>query len=88
VRIPESLRTRLLRLDGEVGTVVNAEKHVVDPAVISGEVAARFGRLVQQMCPGAEHGVVEQPSNATGFGPVKPGFTREAGSVRQRVSDR
>jgi hypothetical protein len=74
----------LLRLDGQVGAIVNAEKHAVDPAVISGEVAAQFGRLVQQMSVG--DGAVAQSSSATGFGPVKSSFTREAGLIRRQVS--
>jgi hypothetical protein len=86
--IPKSLRTCLLRLDGQVGAVVNVERHVVNPAVVSGEVAGQLGRLAQQMDLGAGDGTVEQPSSATRFGPIKPGFTREAGLIRRQVSDR
>jgi hypothetical protein len=85
---PGSLRTSLLWLDGQVGTIVNAEKHVVDPAAVSGEVAGQLERLVQQMGLGAGDGVVEPSSSARGFEPVKPGFTREAGLIRRQVSDR
>ena len=80
---PGSLRTSLLRLDGQVGAVVNAERHVVDPAVVSGEVAGQLGRLVQQMGLGTGDEAVGFPDEALVFEPVKPSFTREAGSVRR-----
>lgn len=85
---PGSLLTCLLRLDGAVGAVVNAEKHLANPAVVFGEVAGELGRLVQQIGLGAGDGVVEQSDKAPTFGPVKPDFTREAGSIRQWVGDR
>ena len=84
-QVPGSLRTGLLRLDGQVGTVVNTEKHVVDPAVLSGEVAGQLGQLMQQTGLGTDSGVVEPSSRAFGFESVKPGFTREAGSFRRQV---
>jgi hypothetical protein len=82
---PGSLRTCLLRLDCEVGAVVHAEKHLADPAVVSGEVAGQLERMAQQTGLGAGDGVVEGPGRAPGFEPVKPGFTRQAGSFRRRV---
>ena len=83
-----SLRGRLLQLDGQVGAVVNAEKHVADPAAVSGELARQLGRLAQQMGFGTGNGVADHAEVAPGFEPVKPGFTREAGSIRRWVSDR
>ncbi len=80
---PGSLRTALLRLDGRVGVVVNAERHVVDPAVVSGEVAGQLGRLAQQMGLGTGDEGVGYPDKALVFEPVKPSFTREAGSSRR-----
>lgn len=85
---PGLLRTALVQLDGQVGAVVNVEKHVVDPAVVSGEVAGQLGRIAQQMRLGAGGGAVEPSSSATGFEPVTLGFTREAGSIRRRVNGR
>lgn len=82
---PGSLRTCLLRLDGQVGAVVHAEKYVADSAVVSCELAGHLGRIAQQMGLGSGDGVVEQLGNAPGFEPVKPGFTREAGSFRRQV---
>ena len=79
---PGSLRTALLRLDGRVGVVVNAEKQVADPAVVSGEVARQLGWLVQQMGLGTGDEAVNYP-NALVFEPIKPSFTREAGSTRR-----
>ncbi len=80
---PGSLRTALLRLDGRVGVVVNAEKHEVDPPVISGEVAGQLGRLVQQMGLGTGDEAVGYSDKALVFEPIKPSFTREAGSNRR-----
>lgn len=80
---PGSLRTCLLLLDGQVAAVVNAEKHVVDPAAVSGEVAGPLGRIAQQMGLGAGNAAVGQPDRAFGFEPVKPSFTRETGSIRR-----
>ncbi len=85
---PGLLRVRLLRLDSQVGAVVNGEKHVIDPAVFSGEVAGQLRRIAQQLGVGAGDGAVEQSDRAPGFESVKPGFTREAGLVRRQVSDR
>lgn len=82
---PGTLRTTLLRLDGGVGAVVNAEKHLAGSAAISVDLARHLGRLVQQMGLDAENGVVEQSGGVPGFEPVKPGFTREAGSFRRQV---
>ncbi|MBV9143160.1 MAG: hypothetical protein JO115_19975 [Pseudonocardiales bacterium] len=79
---PGSLRTGLLRCDGQVATAVNAEKYVVGPTVVSGEVAEQLGRLAQQM--GVGDGALKQPSGALGFEPLKPGFTREAGSIQRQ----
>ncbi len=80
---PGSLRTALLRLDGRVGVVVNAERHVVDPAVVSGEVAGRLGRLVQQMGLGTGDVAAGCRYTPLVFEPIKPSFTREAGSSRR-----
>ena len=78
------LRTNLLRLDGELGALVNAEKHVVHSAVIFGEVAGQLGRIAQQMGLDTDDGKVEQSGKASGFEPVKPGFTRITGSFRRQ----
>lgn len=86
--IPGSLRTCLLQLDAQLVAVVNAEKHLVDPAAICGEVAREHERLMQQMGLGERDGMVEQPGAAPQFESVKPGFTREVGSIRRRVSGR
>lgn len=82
---PGLLRTRLLWLDGEVGTAVETDKQVVDSAAVSGDLARHLGRLAQQMGLGAGDEEVEQPGRGPGFEPVKPGFTREAGSFRRQV---
>ena len=82
---PGLLRTRLLRLDGEVGTVVEAEKQVVDSPAISGDVARHLKYRAQQMGLDPGDGEVEQPGNGPGFEPAKPGFTRVAGSFRRQV---
>ncbi len=80
---PGSLRSRLLRLDGQIGAVAHAERHAVDPAVISGEVAGELGRLVQQMGLDTGDEAVGYSDGALVFEPVKPSFTREAGSNRR-----
>lgn len=80
---PGSLRTSLLRLDGQVGAVVNAEKHVADPGVVSGEVARHLRRLAQQVGQGTGDEAVGYPDKALVFKPIKPSFTREAGSNRR-----
>ncbi len=85
---PGSLRASLLRLDGQVGTVVNAEMHLVAPVVVSGEVAGQLERIAQQTVLGTGGGVVEPQDEAPRFEPVKAGFTREAGSFRRRVPPR
>ncbi|MGH3886012.1 MAG: hypothetical protein ACRDSZ_05460 [Pseudonocardiaceae bacterium] len=85
---PGSLRAWLLRLDGQLGAVVNAEKHVVEPAVVSSRVAGELGRLVQEMRLGSGDGQAVQPGGVPGFESVTPGFTRVAGLLRQQVSDR
>jgi hypothetical protein len=86
-KIQGSLRTIMLRLDSQVGAVVNTEKHVVDPAVVSGEVTRQLEQIAEQMGLGGD-GMVEQPYKAFGFVPIKPGFTREAGSFRRQVPPR
>jgi len=83
---PGPLCTYMLWFDGQVGAVVSAEKHVVDPAVVSDEMAGQLGRLVQQMGLGAEDGEIKQSDRDLGSEPVKLGFTREAGSFRRRGS--
>jgi len=79
---PGPLGTRLVRLDGQVGVVVNAEKHVLDPSGVSGEVARQLERIAQQMGLGAGGEAVGRSETAPGSEPVKQGFTREAGSLR------
>lgn len=81
-----SLRTALLRLDGQVGAVVNTEKHVIDPGVVSGELAGQLEGIAQQMGVDTDDVAVERSGKGPGFGPVKPGFTREVGSFRRQVS--
>lgn len=83
---PGSLRTDLLRLDGEVGTAVEAGKQVVEPTAVSDDLARHLGRLVQQMGLSAGDGMVEKSDREFGFEPLKPGFTREAGSFRRQGS--
>lgn len=80
--------TCLLRFDGQMGAIVNAEKHLVDPAVVSGEVAGQLGWIAQRMGLDAGEGAAEPSSSAPGFGFVKGGFTREAGSIRRQVPSR
>ncbi len=82
---PGSLRTGLLRLDGQVVAVVNAEKHVVDPAVVFDEVAGQLGRVARQMGLDTGDGAVEQSGEAPGFEPAKPTYTRVAGLFRRQV---
>jgi len=84
-KIPGSLRTCLLRLDSQVGAVVNVEKCVVDPAGVPDEVVGQLERIAQQMGLNSGNGVVGQLGSAPGFEPVKPGFTRVAGSFRRQV---
>ena len=81
-QVPGSLRNRLLRLDGQVGTAVNAEEHVADPRWISGELAGQLVRTAQ--LPG--DGVVAPSDREFAFEPAKPSFTREVGSFRRRGS--
>lgn len=80
-----SLLASLLRLDGQVGAVVNAGKHMVEPSVVSSEMAVQLERIARQTGLSSGNGVVEQPGSARGFEPVKPGFTREVGSFRRQV---
>ncbi len=68
--------------------MVNAEKHMVDRAVVSDEVAGQLERIAQQMGLDAGGGAVEPSSSAPGFEPVKPGFTRDTGLIRRQVSGR
>lgn len=84
-QVPGSLRNHLLRRDGHVGTVVNAEKHVSRPMVVSGELAGELGRIARQMGLGTDDGVAEQSGKVPGSGCVSPGFTREVGSFRRQV---
>ncbi len=86
--IPDSLQETLLRLDGQVGVVVDAEKHMIDPPLISGDVAGELERVARQMGLGTAGEVVGQSDAAQVFPPAKPGFTREAGSLRRQVSGR
>lgn len=79
------LRTNLLRLDGQVGSVVNAEKHVVDSGPVSNDMARNLGRLLEQIGIDAGNGTSGLSDTAPAFERVKPGFTREAGSFRRRV---
>lgn len=76
------LRTKLLRLDGEMGSVVNAEKQAVDPAVVSDDVARQLRRLIEQTVFGAGNEAAGQVDRIAGFKPLKPSFTREIGSRR------
>ncbi len=85
---PGSLYTFLSRLDGQVGVAVNAEKHVVNPVTLSNEVVGQLARMAQQVYPDAGDGAVEQLDRTAKLEPVKPGFTREAGSLRPRRIDR
>lgn len=82
------LGTWLLRCDGQIGAVVDAEKNVVDPAVVSGTVTGQLELLAQQMGLGSGNRANGMTSSATGFGSVKPGFTREAGSFRRQAPSR
>ncbi|MDQ4036946.1 MAG: hypothetical protein M3313_01000 [Actinomycetota bacterium] len=61
---------------------MNAEKQVAGPAAASGDLVEQLGRIAQEMGLDA---TAEQSDEAFGFGPVKPGFTREAGSFRRQV---
>ncbi len=85
-KIPGSLRTTLLRLDGQTGAVVSVEKHVASSAAGFGDLAEHLGRLVLGL--GSGDGVVEQSGTAPRFEPVKSSFTRVAGSIRRQVDDR
>lgn len=82
---PGSLRTFLLLLDGQVGAKVSVEKHVVDAAVVSDELARQLERIAQQMGLGAGNAAIEQSDRVFGFEPVKPFFTRETGSIRRQA---
>lgn len=79
---PGSLRTRLLQLDGQVGAVANAEKHATKPAAVSGDLARHLRRIAQQMGLDAGPETADEPHTARAFEPIKPSFTREAGSSR------
>jgi hypothetical protein len=85
---PGSLRTSLLLLDGQVGTGVNAERHLVAPVVVSGEVARQLERIAQQTGLEMGCGGVEPVAEAPGFEPLKSGFSRETGSLRHRLPPR
>lgn len=84
--LPGSLRINLLRLDGQIGAAVNAEKQkqMDAPGVGLGKVAEQLERVAQQMGLGVGNGVVEQADRELSGEPVKPGFTREAGSFRRQ----
>jgi hypothetical protein len=79
------LRSALLRLDGQLAAIVKAETHVVDPVAVSDELARQLKRIAQQMGLGAGDGAAKESGKVRGFEPVKPGFTREAGSFRRQV---
>lgn len=79
------MRARLLQLDGQVSAVLEAEKHVVDSAVVSDQMAGQLERIAQQMGLDTGDGAVEQSDREFGFEPVKPGFTRVSGSFRCQV---
>jgi hypothetical protein len=84
---PGSLRTGLLKLDGQMGMRVNAEKHVASPAVVSDNVALHLRRIAQQIGLDARNGMANYSDSEPVFEPVKPGFTREAGLfLRRQVS--
>lgn len=69
----------LLRLDGAMGVVVNAEKQVFAPVVVADNVARQLGRLIEQTVFGSGN---EEARHLDGE-PVKPGFTRQAGAFRR-----
>lgn len=83
---PGSLRSRLLRSDGQVGAVVNTKKHVIDSGMISGKLAGQLERIALQMGLSLGNGGVEQSGGAPVFEPVKPDFTREVGSFQRQVT--
>ncbi len=76
--------TSLLRLDGQVGSVVNAEKHVAGSGPVSHDIARHLGQLLEQMGLDAGNGTAGLSYKALAFERVKPGFTREAGSFRRQ----
>lgn len=82
---PGSLRTNLLRLDGQVAAIVNVEKNVARPATISSAVAQHLGPLVKQMGLGAEDEMVEQAGGAL-LETAKAGFVREAVTIRRQIA--
>jgi hypothetical protein len=65
--------------------MVNVEKQVSDPGVGLRDVAEQLKRVAQQTDLGAGDGEVEEPGKGPGFVPVKPGFSRVAGSFRRQV---
>lgn len=73
---------QLLRLDGQVGAIVNAEKLAAEPATVSGDLARHVRRIAQQMGLDAGPETAGELDAATAFESIKPGFTREAGSSR------
>lgn len=79
---PGSLRTALLRLDSQVGAVVDNEKHVADPAAVSSDLARHLRRIAQQMGLDAGAETADDPGTTLVFEAIKPSFTREAGSSR------
>ncbi|MGH3865454.1 MAG: hypothetical protein ACRDQ4_04805 [Pseudonocardiaceae bacterium] len=68
--------------------MVRTEKHTTGPAAVpvTGGMAQRLRRIAQQMELDAGDKIVDSSDRAPGFGPVKLGFTREAGSFRRQVS--
>lgn len=80
---PGSLRASLLRLDGQVGAVVNAEKQVACPAAVPGDLVRHVGRIARQMGIDAGDGTADCSDRALVFESIKPSFTREAGSSRR-----
>jgi len=78
-----SLAARLLRLDGRLGAVVNVEKQVAVPVVVSDDLARHLGLLAQQMGLGTGDGSADHSDRALVFEPIKPSFTREVGSSRR-----
>jgi hypothetical protein len=78
-------RTCLRRLDARVGAVVHAEQHVVDALAVSGDVAGQVALIIREM--GLDRGdeAMEQSARAPVMAPVRPGFTRRAGSIRRQV---
>jgi hypothetical protein len=82
---PGSLRMYLLRFDGRAAVAVNAEKQVVDPALVLSEAAGQLRRIGQQMSSSRSDEAVKKSGRKFGFESVKPYFTREEASIRRHV---